>query len=116
MITTFSNANETTQVSRKRKASGSCSTTNVQQPEVFHMYNQYMNAVDRSDQMLGTHNVQQKCMRCWKKLFFHLTDVAEVNSFIVFKEQQRNEAHRRPANYSLASNREELVSKHLQSP
>ena len=113
MITTCGNANETTQVSRKRKAGGTWSATVVQQPEVFHMYNQYMNAVDRSDQILATHNVQRKCMTWWKTLFFHLIDMAVVNSFILFKEQQRkfpdNEALRRPAKYSLASYREELV-------
>ena len=113
MVTTAGNANETTQVNRKRKAGGTWSATNVQQPQVFQMYNQYMNAVDRSDQILATHNVQRKCMRWWKTLFFHLIDIAVVNSFILFKEQQRkfpdNEALRRPGNYSLASYREELV-------
>ena len=113
MITTSGNANETTQVSRKRKAGGTWSATDVQQPKVFHMYNQHMNAVDRSDQILGTHNVQRKCMRWWKTLFFHLIDMAVVNSFILFMEQQRkfpdNEALRRPVKYSLASYREELV-------
>ena len=77
------------------------------------MYNQYMNAVDRSDQILATHNVQWKCIRWWKTLFFHLGDIAVVNSFILFMEQQRkfpdNEALRRPAKYSLASYREELI-------
>ena len=46
MITTFTNANETTHVSRSRKAGGTWNATDVWQPEVFHMYNQYMNAVD----------------------------------------------------------------------
>ena len=113
MITTSGNANETNQVRRKRKTGGTWNATAVQQPEVFHMYNQYMNAVDRSDQILATHNVQRKCMRWWKTLFFHLIDMAVVNSFILFKEQQRkfpdNQALRRPASYSLASYREELV-------
>ncbi|XP_068755022.1 uncharacterized protein [Montipora capricornis] len=70
MITTAGNANETNLVNRKRKAGGTWSNTEVQQPEVFHMYNQY-------------------------------------------KEQQRkfpgNEALSRPASYTLASYREELV-------
>ena len=105
------------QVGRKRKASGTRSNTDVQQPEVFHLYNQYMNAVDRSYQILATHNVQRKCMRWCKTLFFHLIDMAVVNSFILFREQQRkfpdNEALRRPANYSLASYREELIQRNI---
>ena len=72
-----------------------------------------MSAVDRSDQMLATHNVQWKCIRWWKTLFFHLIDMAVVNSFILFREQQRkfrdNAALRQPARNSLASYREELV-------
>ena len=100
-------------MNREGKPGGTWSNTDVRQPEVFHMYNQYMNAVDRSDQILATHNVQQKCMRWWKTLFFHLIDMAVVNSFILFKEQRcnfsDNEALRRPASYSLASYREELV-------
>ena len=113
MISTSANANQTNQVNRKRKAGGTWSATSVPQPEVFRMYNQYMNAVDRSDQILATHNVQRKCMRWWKTLFFHLIDLAVVNSFILFKEQQRkfpeNQALRRSPGYSLASYREELV-------
>ena len=107
-------------MSQKRKAGGTWSTTTVQQPEVFHMYNRYMNAVDRSDQILATHNVQRKCMRWWKTLFFHLVDMAVVNSFILFKEQQSkfpdNEALRRPAKYSLASYRDELVRNSCNHP
>ena len=113
MISTTGNANDTTQVSRKRKADGVWSTIDVPQPKVFHMYNQYMNAVDRSDQILATYNVQRKCIRWWKTLFFHLIDVAVVNSFILFQEHRRkfpnNEALKRPAKYSLAAYREELV-------
>ena len=113
MISTSANANQTNQVNRKRKAGGTWSATSVPQPEVFRIYNQYMNAVDRSDQILATHNVQRKCMRWWKTLFFHLIDMAVVNSFILLKEQQRkfpeNQALRRSPGYSLAFYREELV-------
>ena len=37
LITTTGNANDTTQVSRKRKIGGTWRTTDVQQPLVFHM-------------------------------------------------------------------------------
>ena len=72
-----------------------------------------MNAVDRSDQILATNNVLRKCMWWWKTLFFHLIDIAVVNSFILFKEHQANnpddEALHRPNDYALSSFREELV-------
>ena len=72
-----------------------------------------MNAVDRSDQILATNNVLRKCLRWWKTLFFHLIDIAVVNSFILFREHQAqfpdNPALRRTADYSLAHFREEIV-------
>ena len=43
-----------------------------------------------SDQILATNNVLRKCMRWWKNLFFHLSDIAVVNRFILFKEHQAN--------------------------
>ena len=46
---------------------------------------QYMNGVDRSDQLMAQNNVMRKCMRWWKVLFFHMVDIAAVNSFILFQ-------------------------------
>ena len=49
----------------------------------------------------------------WKTLFFHLVDMAIVNSFILFREQQQrfpdNDALKRPTSFSQANFREELV-------
>ena len=76
------------------------------------MYNKYMNATDRSDQILGTHNVQRKPMRWWKT-FFHLIDISIVNSFILFRLHQRNNPDnnklKRKAGYSLGDLREEVI-------
>ena len=47
------------------------------QPQAFATYNKYMNAADRSDQILATNNVLRKCKRWWKTLFFHLIDTAD---------------------------------------
>ena len=59
----------------------------MQQSQVIATYNQFMNAVDWSDQILATNNVLQKCKRWWK-LFFYLIDIAVVNSLILFREHQ----------------------------
>ena len=113
MLTTIDNANDSVHVSRKSKTAGVWSTKVVPQPQTISNYNKYMNAVDRSDQILATNNVLRKCMRWWKTLFFHLIDIAVVNSFILFKEHQGkfpdNEALHRSADYSLTHFREELV-------
>ncbi len=50
----------------------------------IHDYNQFINDVDRSDQMLACHNVSKKCYRWWKTLLFNLVHIAIVNSFILF--------------------------------
>ena len=72
-----------------------------------------MNAVDRSDQILGSQNVLRRCVRWWKTLFFHLIDMAVVNSFTLFKEHQAQFpdelALKRLADYSLTHFREEIV-------
>ena len=113
LLTTIDNANDRIQVNRKSKNAGVWSTKVVYQPKTVTNYNKYMNAVDRSDQILATNNVLRKCMRWWKTLFFHLIDIAVVNSFILFREHQANnpddEALHRPKEYSLSSFREEIV-------
>ena len=115
MLSTIENANDSIQVKRKRKTAGVWSTKVIQQPKAIANYNKYMNAVDRSDQILATNNVLRKCMRWWKTLFFHLIDIAVVNSFILFSEHQAqfpdNEDLHRTADYSLAHFREDIVRK-----
>ena len=113
-ITTTGNANDSVQVKRRvTNKNGAWNTVDVRQPQVFAMYNQYMNAVDRSDQILATHNVQRKCSRWWKTLFYHLIDIAVVNSFILFREHQQknpdNPALKRISEYSQGDFREEII-------
>lgn len=83
MLSTIENANDSIQVKQKTKTAGVWSTNVIQQPKAIATYNKYMNAVDRSDQILATNNVLRKCLRWWKTLFFHLIDIAVVNSFIL---------------------------------
>ena len=62
MLTSIENANDCLQVRRKTKRAGIWSTKVVQQPQAIATYNKYMNAVDRSDQILAVNNVLCKCM------------------------------------------------------
>ncbi|XP_015754181.1 PREDICTED: piggyBac transposable element-derived protein 4-like [Acropora digitifera] len=112
MLTTIDNANVKKQVTRNMKnPGGGWTNNNVPQPGVIANYNKYMNAVDRSDQILATNNIHRKCVRWWKTLFFHLIDIAVVNSYILFQEHRTNSpdepALKRPASYSLTNFREE---------
>lgn len=113
VLTTIDNANDHVQVTRRARTAGVWSTKVVPQPQTISNYNKYMNGVDRSDQIIATNNVLRKCMSWWKTLFFHLIDIAVVNSFILFKEHQAKfpdtEALQRSAGYSLSNFREEIV-------
>jgi len=63
IICTASNSNQKAQVKQKKREGGVWDVNNqVQQPLAFQAYNHYMNAVDQSDQILATHNVQRKCL------------------------------------------------------
>ena len=54
VVTTIDNANDRVQVNRKTKTAGVWSTKVVDQPKAISNYNKYMNAVDRSYQILAT--------------------------------------------------------------
>ena len=56
----------------------------VPRPVAIEKYNCYMGGVDKSDQYSSYHNVLCKTVRHWKTLFYHLVDIAVVNSFILY--------------------------------
>ena len=113
LLTTIDSANEKVEVTRRAKKDGKFQEISVPQPLAFHRYNQHMNAVDRSDQMLARYNVYRKSYRWWKVLFFHMIDMAVVNSFILFQEHRKsncdNVALQRINTYSIVNFREALV-------
>ena len=113
MLSTIHKANDHGVVNRKRKEHGVWNISKVPQPQVIANYNTLMNEVDRSDQILDTNSVLCKSMKWWKTFFYHLTDMAVVNGFILFKEHQAqfpdNNALKRSSNYSLGDFQEEIV-------
>ena len=112
MITTVGNANEQGQVTRRVRTDGQWGERLVKQPQIFKTYNMKMNAVDRSDQILSAFSTQQKCVRWWKTLFFHLIDFAVVNSFILFQAHRAEHTEIvRPAGYSQCHFREIIKRK-----
>ena len=104
-LTTLENANDTVPTVRKTKTANVWTNVIVDQPRTIDRYNKYMNGVDRSHQLIGTNNVMRKYLRWWKTLFFHLIDIAFVNGFILFQENQANfpddEDLQRPQGYSV---------------
>nr|XP_022290940.1 piggyBac transposable element-derived protein 4-like [Crassostrea virginica] len=55
-------------------------------PSMVHVYDKKMGAVDRNNQMVENYKLNIKTLKWWKKLFFHLINVAIVNSYIIYKE------------------------------
>ena len=110
MITTVGNANEQGQVTRRVRTDRVWEERHVQQPTIFKTYNMKMNAVDRSDQILTAFSTQRKCVRWWKTLFFHLIDIAVVNSFILFQAHRKEHPEiERPNGYSQCDFWDEIV-------
>jgi hypothetical protein len=50
-------------------------------------YNKYKIGVDKSDQMLSYYSFHRKSVKWWKKLFFHLFDLALVNAHILHQKK-----------------------------
>lgn len=57
--------------------------TEVDCPQSFKLYNQYMGGVDLADQKRKYYTVARKSMKWWYYLFWFLLDTTIVNSFII---------------------------------
>ena len=113
ILTTLHSANDQVSCKRRTKKNGKFEEIIPPQPLAVQDYNQFMNGVDRSDQMLACHNLRRKCYRWWKILFFHLVDIAVVNSFLIFQKYRAEHADveelQRRSGYSIVDFREALV-------
>ncbi|GFO03110.1 PiggyBac transposable element-derived protein 4 [Plakobranchus ocellatus] len=53
--------------------------------EAVHQYNQFMGAVDRSDQMVTNYAFKRRTLKWWKKAFFHMFMLGVLSAYIVHK-------------------------------
>ncbi|KAI8771552.1 piggyBac transposable element-derived protein 4-like [Biomphalaria glabrata] len=61
----------------------------VEKPEMVHDYNMMMNGCDRADQMLSYYSVHsRKSMKWWKKVFFWILEIAQINALIIYNATQ----------------------------
>ena len=58
----------------------------VTKQEIIHYYNKYMGGVDSNDQLMQYSPFSRQTVKWWKKFFFHLLNLAIVNSFILYRE------------------------------
>ena len=75
---------------RRSKVNNKFQKLDVPQPQLIRDYNKYMSGVDRSDQMINKYNSLRKADKYWKTIFYHLLDIAHVNSFILFRSHTGN--------------------------
>lgn len=62
---------------------GNCGQVMLLQPSYSIDYNNYMNGVDRHDQLRSYTNTQLKALRTWFALFFFILDAAVINSWLM---------------------------------
>lgn len=85
IVSTIHGAPDATHTLRRVKEDGRFSQKIVRQPVAVRDYNRFMNGVDRSDQVIGRYDILRKTVKWWKTLFYHMIDIAVVNSFILFR-------------------------------
>ncbi|XP_058854406.1 piggyBac transposable element-derived protein 4-like isoform X2 [Acipenser ruthenus] len=85
-VTMLSNCNDASMVDTGKK-------TNEGQPihkaQVIGDYNAIMGGVDRSNQLLKYYGFLWKAIKWYKKLAFHLIDVAILNAHILYSQKQQ---------------------------
>ena len=111
-VTTIHSANEFGMVERKVKLNDRQDKVEVRRPKAIDTYNQYMNGVNRSDQILAKNNTQEM-HEMVENIVFPL-DIAVVNSFILFqlyRSQNKKDVEelQRPKRYCVLEFREELA-------
>ena len=57
----------------------------IHKPDAVHDYNTNMSGVDHSDQINSYYIVENRSMKWWKKVFFHVMNTAVTNAFILYK-------------------------------
>ena len=68
----------------KNPATGRNEEHQVPVPVIIEKYNKFMGGVDKSDQYLQYHSSLRRTIRYWKTLFYHMLDVAVVNSMVIY--------------------------------
>lgn len=59
----------------------------IQKPAAVVDYNKNMGAIDRSDMMLSSKECARKTVKWYKKLFFHMVDLALLNAHALYSTQ-----------------------------
>ena len=84
MLTTIHDDRMISKRRRTRRAEGG--QEYIEKPRVVEEYNRHMGGVDKSDQYLVYYSFGHRTLKWWKRIFFHLLDVAIVNAYILYRQ------------------------------
>uniref|UniRef100_A0A8C6M6M7 PiggyBac transposable element-derived protein domain-containing protein n=1 Tax=Nothobranchius furzeri TaxID=105023 RepID=A0A8C6M6M7_NOTFU len=76
-------------VRRKVKERSVWNYKSIPLPDCVVDYNKHKGGVNLSDALLSFYSVQYKTAKWYKTLFYHLVDIAVVNSYLLHKELQK---------------------------
>eukprot|EP00731_Ephydatia_muelleri_P005757 Em0003g5a len=63
----------------------------IQKPQMIDEYNKHMGGVDLSDQLVLNYGYSHRQIKWWKRVFFHLIDLALVNSNIMYNSVNKQQ-------------------------
>ena len=69
---------------RRRTKAVTDGVETVQKPVMIDDYNLHMGGVDKSDQLVLYYGYSHRSQKWWKRVFFHLLDLAIVNASILY--------------------------------
>ena len=58
----------------------------IQKPHLNVEYDRYMGGVDHSDQMVSYTTFNCRTLKWWKRVTFHVINLAVVNAYLIYKE------------------------------
>ena len=82
MLTTIHDDSFVTKRRRSRAVEGG--QEDILKPKVVEEYNKYMGGVDTGDQLESYYGFSHRTLKWWRRLFFHLIEMAVVNAYILY--------------------------------
>ena len=64
-----------------------CQKNPILKPEVNVEYDHYMGGVDHSDQMVSYTTFDCRTLKWWKRVIFHVINLAVLNAYLMYKEK-----------------------------
>ena len=91
-VTLLSTLHDDTMVDVQRRSRGARGgVESIQKPRMIDEYNKHMGGVDLSDQLVLYYGYSHRQIKWWKRGFFHLIDLALVNSNIMYNSVNKQQ-------------------------